>query len=265
MDIVGTGGDRLGTFNISTTTAFVAAGAGIKVAKHGNRSVSSRSGAAGRAGTAGREHPDGRRRLPARALGTGLCFLFAPAYHASMRHAAPVRRELGVRTVFNVLGPLSNPARAEMELMGVFSDELVEPLAHVLKNLGVQSGMVVCGDGRMDEATLTGPTRFARIRDGRLETGAIQPSDAGLSPCALEDLVGGDAAENARITRDILAGKERGPRRDVVLLNAALALLIAGIVTDLRFGVTLAAGVIDSGRAARLLADFARFSAEATS
>ena len=208
MDIVGTGGDEVGSFNISTTAAFVAAAGGVPVAKHGNRSVSSKSGAADvleELGVVLSLSPEQNERVLAE---TGICFLFAQGYHKSMKNVAPVRKGMGERTIFNVLGPLSNPARATMQLLGVYDESLVMPMAQVLSNLGVTRGMVVCGGDGLDEATLTGPTHVCEIRFGQLSSYDMTPEELGLTACKLEELIGGTPQENAAITRDILSGRQ---------------------------------------------------------
>ena len=256
IDIVGTGGDEAGTFNISTTSAFVVAAGGVPVAKHGNRSVSSKSGAA-----------DVLERLGANLSLTGeqnekilaacdVCFLFAPVYHSSMKYAAPVRKELGVRTVFNILGPLSNPAAATMQLLGVYDKKLAEPLARVLSNLGVVRGVAVCGEDGLDEITLTGETSVYEIREGEIRSYTITPEQFGLRRCALEELVGGDPGENASITKDVLTGKETGPKRDIVLMNAGMSLYLGKDGISVQDGIRQAAELIDSGRAYRKLQEF---------
>lgn len=262
IDIVGTGGDGTNTFNISTTSAFVVAAGGVPVAKHGNRGVSSKSGAADvleKLGINLNLSPEQSEKI----LGqSNICFMFAPIYHASMKHAAPVRREMGVRTIFNVLGPLSNPAGATMQLMGVYDRKLVEPLAQVLANLGVVRGVAVSGSEGMDEVTLTGPTHVCEIRFSELTSYDITPEQFGFSCCRLEDLMGGTPGENAQITRDILNGKERGPRRDVVILNAALALYLGIDNCSVSECVKMAEDLIDSGKAAAKLEEFRRLTNE---
>lgn len=256
MDIVGTGGDEAGTFNISTTSAFVAAAGGIKVAKHGNRSVSSKSGAADvleRLGARLDLTAEQSRQVLKR---TGMCFLFAPAYHASMKYAAPVRREIGIRSIFNILGPLSNPAGASMQLLGVYAPSLVRPLAQVLSNLGVTRGMVVCGGDGLDEATLTGVTHVCEIRFGELSCYDLTPEEAGLSCCKAGDLTGGTPEENAQIARDILSGGLKGPKRDVVALNAALSLYLGIDGCTVKECVDMAQELIASGAAGRKMEEF---------
>jgi len=247
LDTCGTGGDGAGTFNISTVAAFVVAGCGVPVAKHGNRSVSSRCGSADLLQGLG-VRLDADVALIERALReAGLAFLFAPALHGAMRHAAPVRRELGVRTVFNLLGPLTNPAGARHHLLGVYDPARVEGLAEVLRELGSERALVVHGDG-LDEIALHGETRAAELRGGRVRTFTLTPEDAGLRRAPLSEVAGGSVEENVAIARGVLSG-ERGPRRDIVLLNAAAALMVAGRAGDLREGVAQAGQALDSGAA----------------
>ncbi len=251
IDTCGTGGDASGTFNISTVAAIVAAAAGAKVAKHGNRSVSSRCGSADLLQGLG-VTVDAPVPLMEEAIRTvGLGFLFAPALHGAMKHAASVRRDLGVRTVFNLLGPLTNPAGARRQLLGVFHPDWVEPLAEVLRELGSERAFVVHGGG-MDEIAIHAETRVAELDRGRVRTFTVRPEDAGLPRARAADVAGGEVPENVAIARSILQGAP-GPRRDVVLLNASAALLIAGRAEDLRGGVALAADAIDSGRAMNVL------------
>jgi len=263
IDIVGTGGDGTNTFNISTTSAFVVAAGGVPVAKHGNRGVSSKSGAADVLENLGINlnlTPEQSEKILEQS---NICFMFAQIYHSSMKHAAPVRREMGVRTIFNVLGPLSNPAGATMQLMGVYDRKLVEPLAQVLSNLGVVRGVAVSGSDGMDEVTLTGPTHVCEIRFGELTSYDITPEQFGIQRCKLEDLVGGTPAENAQITLDILNGKERGPKRDVVVLNAAMALYLGIDNCTVADCVQMARDLIDSGKAAAKLEEFRNLTNEA--
>lgn len=262
MDIVGTGGDGLNSFNISTTAAFVVAAGGVPVAKHGNRGVSSRSGSADvleQLGVNLNLTPEQNEKILEE---TNICFMFAQLYHASMKYAAPVRREMGVRTVFNVLGPLSNPAGATMQLMGVYDPRLVEPLARVLANLGVRRGLAVSGSDGMDEVTLTGPTHVCEIRLGELKAYDITPEQFGLSRCTLKDLQGGTPEENARITREILTGQEKGPKRDVVLLNAAMGLYLGIDRCTAAECVKMAREILESGKAAAKLEEFCRLTNE---
>src|SRR5665647_138742 len=228
MDIVGTGGDELRSFNISTTTAFVVSAGGVPVAKHGNRSVSSKSGAADVLEKLGININLTAMQSQKILNEIGFCFMFAQLYHGSMKYAAPVRKEIGVRTIFNILGPLSNPAGANMQLMGVFEEKLMQPLAQVLSNLGVKRGMVIHGCDGMDEATLTSNTKVVEIDNGVLKSYVLIPEELGLKKCDIEELMGGEAEENAGITRSILNGSEKGAKRDVVILNAAMALYMAG-------------------------------------
>ena len=247
IDVCGTGGDGLHTYNISTAVAFVVAGGGLKVAKHGNRALSSKSGTADVLAALGvnlNANADQQRRALDDA---GICFLFAQAHHGAMRHVSPIRAELGFRTVFNLLGPLSNPARAKRQLLGVFSERWVEPLARVLGGLGSKRAWVVHGGG-MDEMTTTAETRVAEWRDGQVRLFSITPEAVGLPRATLEELRGGDPASNAQALRDLLAGRT-GPYRDIVRLNAAAAFLIGERVETLSEGVALAAQIIDDGRA----------------
>lgn len=263
IDIVGTGGDEAGTFNISTTSAFVVAAGGVPVAKHGNRSVSSKSGAADVL-----ERLGANLSLSAEESGrilkeTGMCFLFAQAYHASMRFAGPVRKEMGVRTIFNILGPLANPAGATMQLLGVYDQKLVEPLARVLSNLGVKRGLVVCGCDGLDEATVTGPTKVCEIRFGELTLYEITPEQFGLNRCSLKNLLGGSPEENAQITRDVLSGALKGPKRDIVVLNSALSLYLGIDGCTISDCVNTANDLIDSGKALLKMEEFVRATKEA--
>lgn len=262
MDIVGTGGDEVGSFNISTTAAFVAAAGGVPIAKHGNRSVSSKSGAADvleQLGVVLNLSPAQNERVLAE---TGICFLFAQGYHKSMKNVAPVRKGMGERTLFNVLGPLSNPARATMQLLGVYDPKLVEPMAKVLSNLGVTRGMVVCGNG-MDEASLLGENKACEIRFGELKEYSFTPEDLGLARCTVDELRGGSPADNAQITRDVLSGREQGAKRDIILLNAGIALYLGIDGLQLTDGIVRAAELIDSGAAYRKLEQFIAATQEA--
>lgn len=249
IDIVGTGGDQVGTFNISTTSAFVVAAGGVPVAKHGNRSVSSRSGAADVLEKLGVQVALSAQQNEEVLNKTGICFMFAPVYHSSMKYAAPVRKELGVRTVFNILGPLSNPAGATMQLLGVYDKKLAEPMANVLANLGVTRGVAVCGEDGLDEITLTGETDVYEIRFGEITSYTIMPEQFGLTRCPLSELIGGTPEENAQITMDILTSKETGPKRDVVLLNAGMSLYLGIDGITLADGIQMAKELIESGKA----------------
>lgn len=262
MDIVGTGGDEVGTFNISTTTAFVVAAGGVPVAKHGNRSVSSKSGAADVLEKLGIDIYKSAEHSQKILDEINLCFMFAQTYHSSMKHCAPVRREMGVRTIFNILGPLANPAGANMQLMGVYDENLVEPLARVLSNLGVKHGMVVHGCDGLDEATLTTRTKVCEIAKGVLSSYYIDPEELGMKYCTLAELIGGDAEENAKITHSILNGTEQGAKRDIVVLNAALCLYLAGKAATIQSAIPLAKDLIDSGAAINKLEEFVRLSNE---
>lgn len=258
IDTCGTGGDRTGTFNISTAAALVVAAAGGAVAKHGNRSVSSRAGSADVVEAAGCSldvGPAGARTL---LDATGFAFLFAPVFHPAMAHVAPVRRALGIRTLFNLLGPLTNPALAQCQLVGVYDPDLTEVMAKALGELGTEGALVVHCDG-LDEIGLHGITRGHWARDGRLEPFVLDPEDLGLEPAPLDRLRGGEAQENADILRSVLSG-ETGPRREVVALNAAAALFVAGLVRDLRDGLHTAGDALDSGRALRVLERYAESS-----
>ena len=248
LEIVGTGGDRSNSFNISTTSALVVSAAGIPVAKHGNRAASSKSGAADVLESLGVDINMAPERSLELLKTIKLCFLFAQNYHISMRYVAPVRRELGIRTIFNMLGPIVNPAGANMELLGVYDSDYIEPMAKVLINLGVKSGMVVFGQDGLDEISMSSPTTICEFRNHEFQTYTIEPDAFGFSRCRKEDLTGGTPAENAQITRDILSGA-RGPKRDAVLINSAAAIHIARPELSIKEGINIAAGIIDSGKA----------------
>jgi anthranilate phosphoribosyltransferase len=261
LDIVGTGGDNAHTFNISTTAAMVIASAGIPVAKHGNRAASSACGTADCLEALGVRialEPETCARL---LREVGICFLFAQKYHTSMKYVGAIRKELGIRTVFNILGPLTNPARPSMMLLGVYDEYLVEPLAHTLMTLGVKRGLVVYGQDHMDEISMSAPTTICELRDGGTHTRVIAPEDFGLSRCQKGELSGGVPVENAAVTRAILGGA-KGPGRDAVVLNAGAALYIGGKATTINEGVRLAARQIDGGAALRKLDEFIRASNE---
>ena len=262
IDIVGTGGDKAFTFNISTTSAFVAAAAGAKVAKHGNRSVSSKSGAADVLEALGVKIATKPEQAKACIDKVGLSFLFAQSYHASMRFVGPVRGQLGVRTVFNVLGPLTNPARADYIVLGVYAKELTEVMANVLMQVGIKRAMVVFGNDVMDEISVSAPTTVTEVRDGKLSTSEIKPEDFGLSRCEKSEITGGTPQENAKITRGILDGSITGGKRDIVLMNAGAALYTYGVADSLHAGVQLAAETIDSGKALAKLDEFVKFTNE---
>ena len=249
MEIVGTGGDNAHSFNISTTTAFILAAAGIKVAKHGNRAASSLSGTADCLEALGiniQQDPDKCRELLEKV---GFCFIFAQKYHSSMKYVGPIRKELGIRTVFNILGPLTNPSYPEYMLLGVYDERLVNPLAQVLMSLGVRRGMVVDGTDHLDEVSVSAPTKICEFRDGYYRDLVIRPEDFGLKTASREEIVGGTPEENAQTTRDILAGKITGAKRDIVLMNAGAGLFVAGKAESIEDGVRLAAELIDSGKA----------------
>lgn len=248
IDIVGTGGDATGSYNISTCAALVVAGCGVKVAKHGNRSLSSKSGSSEALAQLGVNIDIGPELISACVNEAGIGFMFAPLHHAAMKHVGPTRIELGTRTIFNLLGPLSNPAGVKRQMTGVFDGRWVEPIAHVLKNLGSEHVWIVHGSDGMDEITTTGPTQVAELKDGVVRTFTITPADAGLPAARFEDLKGGTPEENAAALRAVLAGA-RNPYRDVVLINAAASLIVAGKVATLPEGVALAARSLDSGDA----------------
>jgi anthranilate phosphoribosyltransferase len=262
-DVVGTGGDGAHTFNISTCAAFVAAGAGVVVAKHGNRSVSSKCGSADVLAALGVNLTVGPDVMARALRTTGIAFLFAPALHPAMKHAIGPRREIGIRTIFNILGPISNPANAQYGLVGVYAAALVPVLAEALAALGAQHMFVVHGLDGLDEITTTTGTLVAEIAHGHVRPYEIHPRDVGLAAAQTADLVGGDPAENAAIIRGILAG-ERGPRRDIVLLNAAAVIYTAGRAHDLKEGVAVAAAALDSGAARQKLAALVELTGAAT-
>jgi anthranilate phosphoribosyltransferase len=259
VDTCGTGGDTSGTFNISTATAFVVAGAGVRVAKHGNRSVTSKCGSADVMEALGVNINLPPARIAACLEEVGIAFLFAPAMHSAMKYVQPARRELRLRTVFNLLGPLTNPAHATCQVVGVYSADLVEKLAEALSMLGLHRALVVHGDDGLDEITISAPTRIGEVREGRVHTYEVTPEEFGLSRASLDKISGGDAALNAQLIRDVLEGK-KSARRDVVLLNAAAALVAAGRTDHLGDAVPLAERAIDSGAAAAKLQALVTFS-----
>lgn len=262
LEIVGTGGDHSNSFNISTTSAIILAAAGVPVAKHGNRAASSKCGAADVLEALGVNiniTPEKSRELLDRI---GICFLFAQKYHSAMKHVAPVRKELCIRTIFNILGPLSNPAGASMQLMGVYDESLVEPLGEVLFRLGVKRGMVVYGTDGLDEISMSAPTKVCEIRDGWFKTYTINPEDYGFSLCDKKDLTGGTPQDNAEIMLEILQGKQ-GAKTDAVILNAAAALYIAKPEYSMEAAIAEVKKIIESGRAADKLNEFIRCSNEA--
>ncbi|HEX2925709.1 MAG TPA: anthranilate phosphoribosyltransferase [Ruminiclostridium sp.] len=259
LDIVGTGGDEAYTFNISTVSSFVVSAGGVPVAKHGNRSVSSKCGSADLLEALGINITLTAEQSAQILDKIGMCFMFAPTYHASMKYAAPVRRELSVRTIFNILGPLANPAGANMQLLGVYDENLVEPLARVLANLGVKRAMVVHGHDGLDEVTLCDTTTICEVNNGKLNSFFLSPEQLGLEKCLSRDLVGGDPQENAGIARDILNGT-KGPKRDVVVLNSALCLYMSHNQITLRECVKMAEDLIDSGSARTKMENFIELS-----
>lgn len=260
VDTCGTGGDVSGTFNISTVAAFVAAGAGVAIAKHGNRSVSSRCGSADVLEALGVKIDIEPKQVEACINEIGIGFLFAPNFHKAMRFAMPTRKEIGIRTIFNLLGPLTNPAHAAFQVMGVFNAELTEPLAKVLGNLGVKSAYVVHGMDGLDEISISDKTRVSHLKDGKVSTHLLDPAELGLKKGEKEDVLGGTVADNVRITHAILKGEDKGAKRDVVLINAAAAIQICGKAKDMKEGLKLAATSIDSGAALVKLQELAQFS-----
>lgn len=252
FEIVGTGGDNAGSFNISTTAAFVAAAGGVRVAKHGNRAASSKSGTADCLEALGVNIDQSPEKCIELLDKAGMCFFFAQKYHTSMKYVGAIRKELGFRTVFNILGPLTNPGSPSMQLLGVYDEYLVEPLAQVLISLGVKRGMVVYGKDRLDEISVSAPTKVCEFKDGWYRTFVIAPEDFGIERCSKDELRGGTPQENAEITRRILKG-EKGPKRDAVLMNAGAALYICGRAESFGEGIRLAADIIDSGKAYKTL------------
>ena len=256
LEIVGTGGDRAGSFNISTTTAFVAAAAGIKVAKHGNRAASSKSGTADCLEALGANINLEPEKCVSLLEDAGFCFFFAQKYHTSMKYVGSIRRELGFRTVFNILGPLTNPIKPSRQLLGVYDEYLLEPLAKVLTSLGVKNGMVVYGREKLDELSTAGETAVCEFNNGEYNSYVLTPEQFGLTRSTKQDLEGGTPEENAKITRDILSGKDRGPKFETVLMNAGAALYIAGKATDIADGIEKARELIDNGEALKAMERF---------
>lgn len=252
FEIVGTGGDNAQSFNISTTSALVAAAGGMKVAKHGNRAASSLCGTADCLEALGVNIQQSPKRCVELLKEAGMCFFFAQKYHTSMKYVGPIRKELGFRTVFNILGPLTNPGSPKMQLLGVYDEYLVEPLAQVLISLGVKRGMVVYGKDKLDEISMSAPTAVCEFKDGWFKSYTIAPEDFGFERCTKEDLKGGTPEENAKITREILGGA-KGHKRNAVLMNAGAALYIGGKAETLKAGIALAAEIIDSGKALETL------------
>ncbi|MDD2981040.1 MAG: anthranilate phosphoribosyltransferase [Hespellia sp.] len=261
LEIVGTGGDGSNSFNISTTSALVIAAGGVPVAKHGNRAASSKCGAADVLESLGVKITVSPEKSAEILKKIGICFLFAQNYHIAMKYVGPVRKELSIRTIFNILGPLANPAGANMEVMGVYDEALVEPLAQVLYNLGVKNALVVYGQDKLDEISMSAPTTICEVKNGSFKKYEIKPEDFGLERCEKDALVGGTPEENAEITKAILDG-EKGPRRNAVVLNSAAALYVAGKCESIKEGVTMAEELIDSGKAKQKLEDFIKYSNE---
>lgn len=254
IDTCGTGGDMSHTFNISTAVAIVVASVGVPIAKHGNRSVSSRSGSADVLEALGVKIDLSPEKVERCLFETGFGFLFAPLFHPAMKYAIGPRKEIGIRTIFNILGPLTNPAGAKRQILGVFADRLTDPLAQVLGNLGAEDVMVVHGEDGLDEITISDGTKVSRFRDGKIDNFFLTPEDFGLKRSDVKELLGGDKDENAKILLQILKG-EKGPKRDIVLINSAAALAVAGRIEDFKEGVMIASEAIDSGRAMRKLED----------
>ena len=252
FEIVGTGGDNAQSFNISTTSALVAAAGGMKVAKHGNRAASSLCGTADCLEALGVKIDQSPEKCVELLNKVGMCFFFAQKYHTSMKYVGPIRKELGFRTVFNILGPLTNPGSPAMQLLGVYDEYLVEPLAQVLVSLGVKRGMVVYGMDKLDEISMSAPTKVCEIKDGWFRTAVISPEDFGFERCTKEDLKGGTPEENTKIVRDILGG-QKGNKRNAVLMNAGASLYIGGKADSMKEGIELAAEIIDSGKALETL------------
>lgn len=255
LEIVGTGGDKSNSFNISTTSSLVVSSGGVPVAKHGNRAASSKSGAADCLEALGVNITVSPAKSAQMLKEIGICFLFAQTYHTAMKYVGPVRKELGIRTIFNILGPLANPAGATMQVMGVYSEDLVEPLAKVLSNLGVKRAMVVYGQDQLDEISMSAPTTVCEINNGEFQTYVIRPEQFGFESCDKSELVGGTPQENAQITLDILNG-EKGPKRNAVVMNSGAALYVAGKAESLEKGIRMAEDLIDSGKAKEKLDEF---------
>lgn len=256
LEIVGTSGDRSNTFNISTTAALICAGAGAKVTKHGNRAASSKCGTADCLEALGVNLDQDPDKVRSELDSCGIAFLFAQRYHSAMRYVGSIRKELGIRTVFNILGPLTNPAKPAYFLLGVYDEYLVEPIAKVLSNLGVRRALVVYGQDRMDEISLSAPTSACELRDGYYRTLTIAPEDFGLARCVKQELLGGTPEENAATVRSILSGEDRGPKRDAAVLNAGAALYVSGIADSIAEGVAKAGVSVDDGSALRTLDAF---------
>lgn len=259
LEIVGTGGDKSDSFNISTTSSLVIASAGVPVAKHGNRAASSKSGAADVLESLGVNITISPQKSAELLQNIGICFLFAQSYHTAMKYVGPIRKELGIRTIFNILGPLANPASANLQVMGVYDESLVEPLAKVLSNLGVKRALVVYGQDRLDEISASAETSVCEVKDGTFKSYTISPEQFGLTRCKKEELTGGTPDENAAITKAVLAGGQ-GARRTAVVLNAGAGLYVAGKADSIEAGVRLAEELIDSGKAEKKLEEFVKYS-----
>jgi len=259
LEIVGTGGDKSDSFNISTTSSLVIASAGVSVAKHGNRAASSKSGAADVLESLGVNITISPQKSAELLQNIGICFLFAQSYHTAMKYVGSIRKELGIRTIFNILGPLANPASANLQVMGVYDESLVEPLAKVLSNLGVKRALVVYGQDRLDEISASAETSVCEVKDGTFKSYTISPEQFGLTRCKKEELTGGTPDENAAITKAVLAG-EQGARRTAVVLNAGAGLYVAGKADSIEAGVRLAEELIDSGKAEKKLEEFVKYS-----
>lgn len=259
LEIVGTGGDKSDSFNISTTSSLVIASAGVPVAKHGNRAASSKSGAADVLESLGVNITISPQKSAELLQNIGICFLFAQSYHTAMKYVGPIRKELGIRTIFNILGPLANPASANLQVMGVYDESLVEPLAKVLSNLGVKRALVVYGQDRLDEISASAETSLCEVKDGTFKSYTISPEQFGLTRCKKEELTGGTPDENAAITKAVLAGGQ-GARRTAVVLNAGAGLYVAGKADSIEAGDRLAEELIDSGKAEKKLEEFVKYS-----
>ncbi|MBU4201856.1 MAG: anthranilate phosphoribosyltransferase [Candidatus Altiarchaeota archaeon] len=260
VDVCGTGGDMLNTFNISTTSMFVVAGAGIPIAKHGNRALTSKSGSADVLEELGVNLNSDFDKIKESIEKVGIGFMFAPMHHSAMKHVMPVRKQLGFRTVFNILGPLTNPANAGAQLMGVFDPALTETLANVFKILGLERAVVAHGDPGLDELSTLGKTKVSELKDGEVNTYFIKPEEFGLSIAREEDIAGGTAKDNAEILKNILAGEDTGPRSDITLLNAAAGILVGGMADNLTEGMEVAKDSLESGKAQKKLEELVKFS-----
>ncbi len=260
-DIVGTGGGGTRTFNVSTTTAFVVAGGGVKVAKHGNRAVSSLCGSADVIENLGVNLDVTTTDVEKCIQQIGIGFLYAPIFHGAMKHAAGPRQEIGIRSIFNLLGPVANPAGASVQVLGVYDPDLTEKMAQVLKRLGAKEAFVVCGEGTFDEISICGPTRVCHLKEDQIHTFEMTPEEHGFKTASVQDIVGGDARQNAKIIENILAG-QKGPKRDMVLLNAAAAFVAAGLCDNFKEGVEIAADSIDAGRARAKLEELIKFTCQ---